>query len=1095
MRKILLLFTMCFALLGSAYAQTITGKVIAEDGTGVPGATVVQKGTNNGAVSDVDGNYSIKAAGDATLVFSFVGMKTQEVQVAGRSVVNVTMLADAVGVDEVVVTALGIRKETKALGYAVSKVAAVDLVKTGTPNFATSLYGKASGVQIQAAPGGSTSAVSINVRGLSSITGNNQPLIIMDGVPIRNGNANTDGYWTDQRVNSNGLVDINPEDIEDITILKGASASALYGSEAANGVVMITTKSGKGAEGIEIDVNANLSFDQIAYMPKIQTEFGPGYPQVYWGEDTGEWETGGFYTRDGKKSIRRTSYQWGPKYDGSEVYYWDGKMRKYEPVDYDQWDEIFRTGVNQTYNVSIRSAGKKSNTRFSYTFAGNKPTQQNSSYSKHNFSLNGGMNLSEKLKLDYTANYIRQDIKNRPYRISRLTNNYNGMFGSFEDVALIRDMTMTSLGYKNVYGDQDTPTPDESFAWQPYGWALMDEYFWNILGKEQFEANNRFIASVTPSWTIAEGLNLRGRVSTDLTSEAIERNEFTTKPLSYGTATGNYSLTNKRYEIYYGDLLLMYEKDLTEKIGLSAYVGMQGRQEQQFNTTVSTNGGLTVENWFHISASKNTANATMVKTSYLKTAVFGSASLSYNNMAFLEGTLRQEKTSTLKEGNNTFVYPSVNASVIFSEALADRYSWYDYGKVRVSYGIVGNDPGVYAANMAYTQDAISGYIYNTVGYPLGNESLKPETKYEWEIGLENKFFKNRLGVELSYYTNRVEDQILQTTMPQSAGATSINMNIGELENKGFEASIYGTPIKTADFSWDLNFNFAWNQNKIVKLASGLDELSHGTYDGAVELKSVVGESMGDFYAYTTKKDDNGNKIIGDDGLYVVDFSERKKVGNAMPKLVGGLNSAFNYKNFFLDATIDFRIGGAVLNQPYQYMMEIGNIEESLEGREGHGGKSYYFADNNVDDVKNIVRTSAASGPNGEMVFHDGIVLDGVNEDGSKNDQMIPVAYYNSNSYGWGSSGSITYENAIADNSYVKLRELSFGYNVPKSIYSKIGCTNLSLSVYGRNLFYFYKNLPMMDAECTDGTSWTSQAIIGGSTATTRSYGISLRASF
>lgn len=1100
MQKILLILGLCCALLSSAYAQqTITGKVVDVDGLGIPGASIVQKGTTSGTTSDMDGKYSLKVSkADAVLVFSFVGMKTQEQPVSGRSVIDVTLETDAVGVDEVVVTALGIKKDAKALGYSVSKISAIELVKTGTPNFATSLYGKASGVRIQAAPGGSTSAVSINVRGLSSITGNNQPLIIMDGVPIRNGNANTDGYWTDQRVNSNGLVDINPEDIEDITILKGASASALYGSEAANGVVMITTKNGKGAEGIAVDVSANLSIDQVAYMPEIQTEFGPGYPQVYWNTDY-EKANGGFFARtvDGAtvKGVRAVSYQWGPKYDGSDVYYWDGNYRKYDAIKSNQWQDIFRTGVNQTYNMSIRSSGQKSNTRFSYTFANDKPTQYNSTYNKHNFALNGTINLSEQFKLDYTANYIRQHIKNRPYRISRLTNNYSGMFGSFEDVGLMRDMTVTSLGYLNVYGNQATLTPEESFAYQPYATSLISEYYWNILGKEQLEDNGRLIASVTPTWTITDGLVLRGRASTDLTTEKIENKNRSTKPLAYGTATGAYELANKRYEIYYGDLLLMYNKDLNDKFNLSAYAGMQGRMEQQFNTKVSTNGGLSVENWFHLSASKNTANSSMTKMEYLKTAILGSATLSYNNSLFLEGTIRQEKTSTLKSGNNTFVYPSVNASYIYSDLLSDKFSWWDYGKVRVSYGVVGNAPEVYAANMAYNQSAISGYIYNYVSYPLGNEAIKPETKYEWEFGLENKFFKDRLGIEISYYTNRIEDQILQTTMPQSSGATSMWMNVGELKNQGVEISLYGTPLQTRDIRWDLNFNAAWNKNEVTKLAPGLSSILHGTYDAAVELKSVVGRPMGDIYAYQTVKDDNGNKVVGDDGLYVVDYSEKKRVGNAMPKLVGGLNSSFNYKDFFVDATLDYRIGGAVLNQPYQYMMEIGNIKESLPGREGHGGQDYYFTGNDYSDISKIVATNDAAGPNNEIVYHDGIVLDGVTEDGAKNTQLIPAAYYYTNSYGWGYSGSITYENSIIDNSYVKMRELALGYNLPKTLISKIGCKNLSVSVYGRNLFYFFKNMPSMDAEATDGTSWITQSVIGGSTATSRTYGISLRASF
>jgi len=1075
----------------------VTGKV--EDALGpVAGAAVQVKGTTNGTITDANGKFSIDINKGQTLVISFIGYVTKEIKYAGEQSLSVLLEENSQNLEEVVVTALGIKKEAKKLGYAVSTIAASDIVKTGTPNFATSLYGKASGVRIQAAPGGSTSAVSINIRGMSSITGTNQPLVIVDGVPVRNGDANKDGYWTDQRINSNGLVDINPEDIESLSILKGASASALYGSEAANGVVMITTKSGKGSQGIGVDFSANLNAEYIAYMPEIQTEYGPGYPVIY--QNSGyEMESGGFYQRTNAagqsvKSIRRTSYQWGPAYDGSDVYYWDGTTRKYNPITHNQWKDIFRTGINQTYNLAVTQGSEKGNMRFSYTYANDRPTQYNSSYNKHNFSLVGSYSLNDHLKLDYTVNYIRQNIKNRPYRISRLTNNYGGMFGSFEDVKLIRQKTITSMGYENTYGTNKTLTPDESFAWQPYGWALLDEYFWNIMGKEQLEDNNRLIASATPSWKIIDGLTLRGRVSTDMTSEKIENTSRSTRPLAFGSPTGSYGLTNKRYEIYYGEAMLMYDKSFG-KFGINAYAGVQGREENVYNASVSTNGGLTVENWFHLNASKNTANSGMTKQEFLKTAVLGSLTLSYGDWIFVEATGRQEKTSTMHSGNNSFFYPSISASFIYTELFKDKLpSWYTYGKLRASYGIVGNAPSIYMANVAYTQSSISGYIYNQMTGTVGNESIKPEEKHEIELGLENKFFNNRLGFEISYYNNTIKDQILSTTMPMSSGASSILLNVGELKNHGMEFSMYGTPIENKDWRWDLRGNIAFNRNKVNKLQEGVNELVHDTYDAAVQLKSIVGQPMGDLYAYTPKTDSKGNKIVGNDGLYVIDYSERHKVGNAMPDAVGGISTSLSYKNIFLDATVDYRIGGDVLNQPYQYMMEIGNIKESLDHRnEKHGGLSYYFVGDPAD--AKCIATTASSGPNGEKIYHDGIILPGAKADGSVNQQMIPVSYYKTNEFGWGYSGAITYEKAVIDNSYVKLRELSLGYQFPKSITQKFNCRRLSLSVYGRNLFYFFRNMPMMDAEATDGTSWMSQAVIGGSTATTRTFGISLRASF
>jgi TonB-linked SusC/RagA family outer membrane protein len=1105
--KRLLPLLLCAVLPLSLHAQNLNISGTVHDGQGNPvvGASVVVKGSTVGVTTDANGGYTISAPADATLVFSFLGLTTREEAIAGRGRIDVTLSEGDQALGEVVVTALGIRKEAKTLGYSVATVSADELVKTGTPNFATALYGKTPGVRIQSSPGGATSAVSVNVRGLSSITGNNQPLVIVDGVPVRNGNANDKGYWDDQRINSNGLVDINPEDIASLSILKGASASALYGSEAANGVIMITTKSGKRGAGLGVDVNVSLSADQIAYMPEMQTVFGPG-ADIMGRNDDYQKSTGGFYERElnGQKykSIRTVTRQFGPKYDGSDVLYWDGKVRPYSAISSNPWADIFRTGFNQTYNVAITQGAENSNTRLSYTFMDNTPTQYNSDYAKHNFNLTGSVSLSKKVQVEYTANYIRQDIKNRPYRISRLTHNFSGMFGSFEDVGLMREMTRTSLGYYNVSSITRSLTPDESFFFEPasYG-GLLREYYWNILGREQYENNNRFIASVTPVYKdIIPGLSLRGRIATDLTAEKMERQESTEQPLAFGSTTGYYGLTSKRYEIYYGDVMLSYDKEITDVFGVTANVGYQGRVEQLYEASVNTEGGLTVENWFHLNASKNQAKANMNKTDFLKTAVFGTLSLAYDHFAYVEGTVRQEKSSTLAPGNNSFFYPSVNASVIFSEAMKDsRPAWFDYGKVRASYGIVGNAPEVYKANLAYNQASFSNndsWVYNRSPKELGNENIRPEKKYEWEFGLEGKFLGDRVGFEVSYYTNTVVDQILQTTMPQSSGGTSVLLNVGELANQGFELALYGTPIRTQDFRWSLNGNIGFNKNKVVKLMDGVDELQHVDIDnGAALVVSRVGEPMGDIYAYAPKEDANGNKVVSSDGIYIVD-TERRKVGNAMPDATGGFGTSLSYKNWFLDAVFDFRIGGDIVNTPYQYMMGQGILAESMPYRDAaNGGLTYYFEGD--DFAGKRIATSGSAGPNGERVYDNGRILPGVKEDGSPNDIIVPSDRYYYYSYNWGpDAGGVTeYSHAVFDNSYLKLRELSLSYRLPENISQKFACKNLTLSVFGRNLFYIYKNLPAFDAEATDGTTWMSQTQIGGSTATTRTFGFSIRANF
>lgn len=465
----------------------VTGTVEDEFGP-IAGASVVVKGTTNGTITDTEGNFSLSDVKNGSVIqISFIGYATKEVTYTGQSSLSVLLAEDTQKLDEVVVTAMGIKKDAKKLGYAVSTIDAGELIKTGTPDFATSLYGKASGVRIQAAPGGGTSSVSISVRGLSSITGTTQPLIVMDGVPIHNGDANKDGYWTNQRVESNGMVDINPEDIESISILKGAAASALYGSEAANGVVMITSKSGKGQSGLGVDFSANVSFDKVAYMPSIQKEFGPGYDNALLATASEFEQQTGFQNtrtdRNGNQVIspRNTYYSWGRPYDyTTQLYNYNGAIRTYAPIDHNQWNDVFQTGINQTYNLAITNGTEKGNLRFSYTYMDNTPTQLNSHNNKHNFALSGSANILKNLKVDYSANYMRQHVKNRAYRISRLLTNYAGMFTGYDDIAAMKNSTVTSLGYMNVPYTSNTLTPDEAWDWNPANYQMSSEYFWNI---------------------------------------------------------------------------------------------------------------------------------------------------------------------------------------------------------------------------------------------------------------------------------------------------------------------------------------------------------------------------------------------------------------------------------------------------------------------------------------------------------------------------------------------------------------------------------------------------------------------------------------
>ncbi len=1103
--------TLAFVAMGfTAYAQsTVKGTVKDAAGEPIIGAAVQVAGTHNGAITDLDGSFSLPGVyqGDK-LEVSCIGYAGQTITWNG-GVLNVVLEEDAELLEGTVVTALGIRKDEKKVGYAVSSVSAESLNATVAPSLGSALYGKASGVRIQTAPGGATGAISINVRGLSSITGTNQPLVIVDGVPVRNGEANQGDYWSIQRMQTNGLADINVEDIENLTILKGASATSLYGSEGANGVVLITMKQGKKNSGIHLDFNASVQGDFVAYMPKYQTVYGPGYPYEFWSGRLIDDPTSPDYgfminertDRDGNKvrTPQNTVYYFGPKYDGRRVYSATG-YRPYSPITDNPWANVFKTGITQQYNLALTSGNEKGNLRFSYTFMDNSPNQYNSHLNKHNFALSGSQDITSNgaVKLGYSVNYMNQHIKNRPFRISRLVSSYNSMIGAFDDLAYARDHIVTSAGYQNrAYTSASHENPAEGWEYTPSYSSDWDggitNYYWNFLANEQYETNQRLIASVTPSWQIIKGLTLKGSLATDFTSQDEEIKKHAETADYLGGNGGGYEVYKRTYSTIYGDAMLTYDTKIADKFGITAVLGYSAREEKTFNLQSWTEGGLSVENWFHMNASKQKANTSQSVSDMLKQAIFATASFSYKDWAYLEATIRNETVSTLAPGNNSFWYPSVNGSIILSE-LFQMPKWVDYAKFRASYGVVGNAPAIYRAAQAYSHGTASGYIYDQLSANLGNDTIRPETTHEWEFGLEGKFFNNRLGFEASYYTKRIVDQILEATAPLSAGGSSMLMNVGELKNQGVEFSAYGTIIENRDWRFDLSGNIAWNRNEVVKLANGLSRLQHARWDnGAAYLYSDVGQKMGDIYAYAPLEDKNGNKIVGADGYYKI-TDEPVKVGNAMADLIGGFAISLSYKRFTLDANFNFQIGGAVWNQPYQYMMGLGAIAESLPYRGLEYGGMAFYTDANTG--KNVAYTGTGiQGPNGETIHYDGVILPGVKEDGSPNDIIIGQELILEETYAWGVGAPIYYSHSVFDNSYLKCREITLTYSIPETFTRKFKCNNLRISAFARNPFYIYKNLPMFDAEAVDGTRWIDQVQIGGSTSTTRTFGISLRANF
>lgn len=1094
--------------------KTITGTVTdARDSNTIPGVNVLIKGTSTGTVTDINGGYSLKVPANAqALVFSFIGYETQEVIIGSQSVIAIVLNPTLEQLKEVVVTALGIRRESKALGYAMSSVSSKELTKVGATNFGSALYGKASGVRITSAPGGATSAVNINIRGTNSITGTSTPLIIVDGIPIRNGENNNDSYWGDQRIRGNGLIDINPEDIENISILKGAAASALYGSEAGNGVVLITTKTGKGAKkGLFVDFNASYQVEKVAFLPDYQNEFGPGYDRGTnvgsFGSDDQGWLTKTYNGKEYQTPIYRSYGQFGPKFDGRTVMGWDGNEHPYVAQKNNMAD-LYRTGFGSMVNVAVSQNSENGNYRFAFTRNDDQGIQKNNSHNRNSFLFNSTFKVGKRVTTDVNINYIKQYTKNRAYRMWAIGANYGGFFSRFDDMNWYYDEYKTSLGYKwdryDVAADK-TLTYDERLLYNIRAYDLLD-MLWNIMENSSEEYNNRLLANFTTTVDIAKGLKFRGRIATDYTSDYQENKSPNERPISLGFKSGSYGQANSLYTIGYGDALLMYNNDLTPDITLNINAGVTGRKEWNTWTNRSTRDGLSVENWYHPNASNNSdlwsgsGYSELIKYAYL-----GTLQLSYKDWAFIEGTGRKEYSSTLPPKSNSFFYPSVSGSLIISEAFK-LPKFINYTKLRSSYGIVGNPPTMYQANNAYNLSSFLGTIYNQVPAALGNDLIRPEEKHEFELGLETRFFQSRLGFEVSYYHAIINDQILQLQVPSSVGASSMLANVGKLKNTGWEFSIFGTPVKKTNFMWESRMNFGFNHNEVMELMPGVNRLEHSNIDaGAARIVSEPGKPMGDILCFMPMKDSIGNYVI-ENGEFKVDFTKEAVAGNVTPKVVGGWGNTISYKGLALDFLIDFRWGGDVVSLFNRYAAGAGMFTSTLDGRDAaNGGLAYY-----VDGTGKKVATSSSQGPGGETVYNDGMILEGVKEikdaNGNvtgytPNDVIVDAPTYYLDAYTWGAnpawgSGMSRYDLSVYDNSYIKFRELSLSYTLPTDMVKKIGFSRLQVSLIGRNLFYIYKNLPNIDSEAMLGSNWVNQGIDSGTTtASTRSFGITLRAGF
>ncbi|UII27988.1 SusC/RagA family TonB-linked outer membrane protein [Fulvivirga maritima] len=1075
MRKLLLFMSFfVFSLVTWAQEKTVSGKVTsAKDGTGMPGVNVIVKGTSNGTVTDVEGNYSLSAPEDATLVFSFVGLASKEEAIAGRSVIDVQMQEDVQQLGEVVVTALGIEREERSLGYSVQEVSGDAVSKAKEGSFISSLSGKVSGLNIKKSNslGGSVNAV---VRGSNSLTGNNQVLFVVDGIPISNSNLNT----ADQQTGGGGYdygnaaSDIDPESIASISVLKGATAAALYGSDAANGVVLITTKKGSKQKGIGVTLNHNTSFSVFdkKTFPKYQNSYGAGYSPGY--GDTSDY----FYDRDvngdGQLDLLvpvGEDASFGAAYDPNLlVYTWESLYPELDTYMQPQpWvgaengpDYIFETGVSNVTSLSFQGGNEKGSFRAGYTHDNRTGILPNSEITRDVIDFNASYNLSEKLSVDGKMSYFRTEGKGR----------YGTGYDGGNVVQGLRQWFQTNVDLKAQ--EQAYNQTGQNITWNPNSNTDVSPHYFNnpyFVLNENYETDrrNRFFGKFQVNYEITEWMKAMARFGVDSYSDLQEER------MAVGSlAQPSYSKYHRTFEAYNSDFILQFNKNITDKFSFNGLLGVSIKNTRINSTRSSTNGGLVVDGVYALSNSVSALNPpTETDTHVRKFGYYGQATFGYNDLLYLDATLRVDKSSTLPEDNNTYLYPSVAGSFIFSE-LMDQ-SWLNMGKVRLGWAQVTSDAQPYS--LLNTYQAATPYGSTPLYFiddTANNPDLEPETTEELELGLEMSALDNRVRLDLSLYKKNTTNQILPVQVSKATGFNYRFVNAGEMENKGIEVSLFGAPVRTSDFEWGVNVNWSRNRNKVVSLFEGGENLLiYSAWSTAINARKgeAYGAITGSDYVYL-----NGKRVVGSDGKYLMSESTTEIIGNIQPDWNAGVNNTFSYKNLSFSFLIDIQHGGDIVNYDMGFGRATGLYEETA----------------GLNELGNPVRDPVSEGG--------GVLLDGVTADGAVNTVRAdastyetPFGYYGGSveTGGYAPDASLVY-----DASYIKLREVTLNYRLPSSVISKTFLQDVTVGVYGRNLWIIDKNLPYGDPEFS-ASSGNSQGIQNGALPATKEYGFNVRVQF
>ncbi|MBN2215110.1 MAG: SusC/RagA family TonB-linked outer membrane protein [Bacteroidales bacterium] len=1037
-----------------AQKSEVSGVVIsAEDSLSIPGVAVFIKGTETGTITDMNGFYSLIVPSDTNiLVYSFIGMESQEIPVYGKRIINVVLSPQAFQLKEIVVTALGIRRDSKALGYSATSVSSQEITRSRDRSILNSLQGKVAGVDISSSSGAPGASTRILLRGISSLSGSNQPLFIIDGVPVNNGFSGSTSIngGTDF---GNGINDINPDDIESVNFLKGSGGAALYGSRAANGVIVITTKKGmaEGESKPEIAVTSSVTFEEPLRLIQYQNDFGQG---IY------------------GDAVSYENMSWGPPFD-NKLRYWGNevdnslRVKAYTGLP-DNIREFFDTGKSYHNSISFSNGNRETSYYFSYSnilHDGIFPTNSDS-YNRHTLSFRGSTMLSDRFKATTSVNYVKKNNKSVPTGQGEQSVYYQIM-------QTPRDISLLELeDIENKWNNLDNY----------YSQYTVNPYF--IL-KKNGNSNNedRIYGNLEFSYDLTGNISAIYRLGADVSNEQLKswravidpegHNEFTSiyEPGQVGESSSYVMQLNS-------DLILNFHQEF-KNITVNALAGHNLNQRSAKSIYAAVNN-LTIPDFYQISNTSETPSAGESFGRRRLVGVFGNIDVSYKSILFITATARNDWSSTLPKGNNSFFYPGVNTSFIFSELLPKFSRILSYGKLRLSWTRVGNDAPAYSVyNVFVTGGHSDGY--GSLRYPLpngvnsyevsnliGNENLKPELTSEIEAGTDLRLFNNRIGIDFTYYDKTTTNLIWPAPLSPSTGFSSKTINLGKLTNKGIEALLNLTPVKSGGFQWDLSFNFSKNSNKLVELTEGLDRIVFNglTVDGGQQIYFVgkPGRPVGIFEGRTVMRDDQGRIVVDNTGLPKA-AEDLIEYGDREYDFIGGIMNRLTFKGLSLSANLDIKQGGIMYSQTKDISVWAGTVPLTL-----YNMREPFVIPNSVYEI--------AKDASGDPVYAQ---------------NTIPVDAVHIGDY-WGNGGTELDGMSFIDKSYIKLREIVLSYDFPRKLIGKIRLQGLELSVIGRNLLLWTpESQTYIDPELTTfGTDLNGDFGEYGAQPTVRSITFSLR---